>query len=48
MARDRIDEAREVAHPSAAIIAPHVSWMALANPLTTDVWRSNRDKAVVT
>lgn len=38
------NDAREVDPPSAAIIAPYVSWMAFANLLTAEVWRRNKDR----
>lgn len=37
-------EAREVDPPSAAIIAPYVSWMAFANVLAAELWRRNIDR----
>jgi tryptophan-rich sensory protein len=37
-------DAREVDPPSAAIIAPYVSWMAFANLLTAEGWRRNKDR----
>lgn len=37
-------DARKIDPPSAAIIAPYVSWMAFANLLTAEVWRRNRDR----
>ena len=38
------NDARAVDPPSAAIIAPYVSWMAFANLLTAEVWRRNKDR----
>lgn len=37
-------EARAVDPPSAAIIAPYVSWMAFANVLAAELWRKNIDR----
>lgn len=37
-------DARKIDPPSAAIIAPYVSWMAFASLLTAEVWRRNKDR----
>ena len=37
-------EAKKVDPPSAAIIAPYVSWMAFANLLSAELWRRNIDR----
>lgn len=37
-------EAKQIDPPSAAIIAPYVSWMAFANLLGAELWRRNIDR----
>ena len=38
------NDARKVDPPSAAIIAPYVSWMAFASLITEELWRRNKHR----